>query len=184
FLEDVEAQRRQTLFAPGSPIASFTLSRRLVTIRSRGDKERDRDSARAIYVGNVGSVSYKPEDPGRLTFETDHESIRIDTRQRGENVSVIGRDMYGLYEEVRIKGVVQRFRYIPPGRFSMGSPTDEAERRDNETLHEVILTRGYWLADTACTQELGEAVMGEDQSEFKEGKGLPVENVSWDMCKA
>ncbi len=179
FLEDVEAQRRQMLFAPDSPIASFTLSRWFVTIRRSGANE----GSELIDVRNVDSVSYKPEDSGGLTFETDHESITIDTRQRGEEVSVIGRDMYGLYEEVGIKGVVQRFRYIPPGRFLMGSPTVEAERRDNETLHEVILTRGYWLADTACTQELWEAVMGENPREFKEGKDLPVEKVSWDMCK-
>ncbi|MCP3678176.1 MAG: formylglycine-generating enzyme family protein [Deltaproteobacteria bacterium] len=118
-----------------------------------------------------------------LTFETDHESIRINTRQRDEKACVTGRDMYGLYEDIRIKGVAQRFRYVPPGRFLMGSPADEAERRDNETLHEVILTSGYWLADTACTQELWEAVMGENPSRFKEGKGMPVESVSWDMCK-
>ncbi|MCP3677482.1 MAG: hypothetical protein GY721_07825, partial [Deltaproteobacteria bacterium] len=179
FLEDIEAQHRQTLFVPGSPIASFTLSRWFVVIRRSVAKE----SSELIDVRNVDSVSYKPEDTGGLVLETDHESIRIDTRQRGENVSVIGRDMYGLYEEVRIKGVVQRFRYIPPGRFFMGSPTDEAERLDNETSHEVVLTSGYWLADTACTQELWEAVMGENPSEFKEGKGMPVESVSWDMCK-
>ncbi|MCP3678200.1 MAG: formylglycine-generating enzyme family protein, partial [Deltaproteobacteria bacterium] len=167
------------LFAPGSPIASFTLSRWFVTIRRSGANE----SSEVIDVGNVDSVSYKPEDSCGLILETDHESIRIDTRQRGEKIGVIGRDIYGLYEEVRIKGVVQRFRYIPPGRFSMGSPADEAERRDNETSHEVILTSGYWLADTACTQELWEVVMGENPSRFKDGNGMPVENVSRDMCK-
>jgi hypothetical protein len=37
----------------------------------------------------------------------------------------------------------------------MGSPEGEVDRRDNETQHEVTLTRGYWLADTACTRPCG-----------------------------
>ena len=49
------------------------------------------------------------------------------------------------------KGVQQCFRWIPPGKFLMGSPPDEPERLDDELQHEVILTKGFWLADTACT---------------------------------
>lgn len=36
----------------------------------------------------------------------------------------------------------------------MGSLPDEAGRGANELQHEVTLTRGFWLADTACTQAL------------------------------
>jgi sulfatase modifying factor 1 len=36
----------------------------------------------------------------------------------------------------------------------MGSPAGEAERSENELQHEVMLSRGFWLADTACTQAL------------------------------
>jgi formylglycine-generating enzyme required for sulfatase activity len=41
----------------------------------------------------------------------------------------------------------------------MGSPEAEAERCD-EVQHEVTLTQGFWLADTACTQALWQAVIG------------------------
>ncbi|MBR5691873.1 MAG: hypothetical protein IKX46_07990, partial [Verrucomicrobia bacterium] len=34
---------------------------------------------------------------------------------------------------------------IEPGTFTMGSPTDELGREDNETQHEVTLTQGFWL---------------------------------------
>jgi sulfatase modifying factor 1 len=34
----------------------------------------------------------------------------------------------------------------------MGSPVDEPERDGAEVQHEVTLSRGFWLADTACTQ--------------------------------
>jgi sulfatase modifying factor 1 len=90
-----------------------------------------------------------------------------------------GVDPYGLWMGLVIGGVRQAFRWIPPGRFLMGSPPEEAERLNNETQHEVILSQGFWLADTACTQALWEAVMGQNPSYFK-GTERPVEQVSWD----
>jgi formylglycine-generating enzyme len=71
------------------------------------------------------------------------------------------------------------FRWIPPGRFMMGSPKNEPERRENEVRHEVTLTQGFWLAETACTQELWAAIMGNNPSRFK-GDGRPVDSVTWE----
>ncbi|WP_295393649.1 formylglycine-generating enzyme family protein [uncultured Thiodictyon sp.] len=88
-------------------------------------------------------------------------------------------DDHGVRGEIPIKGIAVGFRWILPGRFLMGSPADEHERRDNERQHEVILTRGFWLAETACTQALWQALMGENPSQFK-GERRPVESVSWD----
>ena len=55
-------------------------------------------------------------------------------------------------------------------------------------LHEVELFEGYWLADTACTQDLWLAVMGDNPSFFKERangeNSRPVETVSWVDCQA
>lgn len=66
----------------------------------------------------------------------------------------------------------------------MGSPKDEIERMaDREQQHLVTLTRGYWLADTACTQALWIAVTGINPSRFQESLNLPVETVSWDDVK-
>jgi sulfatase modifying factor 1 len=90
-----------------------------------------------------------------------------------------GEDRYGLWMSFTYKNVRQCFRWIKPGVFMMGSPEDEPERYDDEILHEVTLTRGFWLGETACTQALWEAVMGENPSDFK-GSNRPVENVSWD----
>lgn len=93
-----------------------------------------------------------------------------------------GKDQYGLYAVFRIKGVAQRMRFIMPGEFMMGSPETELDRYDEEIMHPVMLTRGYWLADTACTQELWVKVMGDNPSRFKGGQS-PVENVSWKDCQ-
>jgi formylglycine-generating enzyme required for sulfatase activity len=67
----------------------------------------------------------------------------------------------------------------------MGSPDDEAERHSDEgPRHRVRLTAGYWLADTACTQALWQAVMGNNPSHFKDDPLNPVEQVSWDDVQA
>jgi len=90
-----------------------------------------------------------------------------------------GEDEQGLWMAFVYKGVRHAFRWIPPGRFLMGSPEDEAERGSDERQHEVILTRGFWLGETPVTQALWQAVMGDNPSRFK-GSDRPVEGVSWD----
>jgi formylglycine-generating enzyme required for sulfatase activity len=99
--------------------------------------------------------------------------------------SAWGDDQYGLWADLEVlandsANVVQKLRWIEPGTFLMGSPEDEAERFDGEGLqHEVTIPRGFWLFDTACTQALWQAVMGDNPSTFK-GPDRPVESVSWD----
>jgi formylglycine-generating enzyme len=89
-----------------------------------------------------------------------------------------GEDPYGLWQSLTYRGVRQAFRWLPPGRFLMGSPENEHGRENDELQHEVILTRGFWLAETACTQALWQAVMGQNPSSFK-GERRPVESVRW-----
>ena len=38
-----------------------------------------------------------------------------------------------------------KFVWIPPGNFVMGSPKEELQRKDNETLHKVTLTKGFYV---------------------------------------
>jgi hypothetical protein len=73
-------------------------------------------------------------------------------------------------------------RWIPPGRFMMGSPLSERGRggmySTSETQHEVSLTRGFFLAETECTQAEWQAVMGSNPSKFG-NPSHPVELVGW-----
>ncbi|WP_419788120.1 formylglycine-generating enzyme family protein [Pseudodesulfovibrio sp.] len=94
-----------------------------------------------------------------------------------------GTDQYGLWAAFQIRGITQRMRWIHPGTFLMGSPRSELERSDNELQHEVTLSKGFWLADTTCTQELWEAVTGGDPSFLKGELQRPVDSVSWDDCQ-
>ncbi|MBK4722417.1 SUMF1/EgtB/PvdO family nonheme iron enzyme [Azospirillum sp. YIM DDC1] len=91
-----------------------------------------------------------------------------------------GWDSFGAWVTFRVATVVQKMRWIAPGRFRMGSPEDEAKRdADEGPQHEVTLTYGFWLFDTACSQALWRAVMDKNPSSFQDDKRRPVEQVSW-----
>ena len=91
-----------------------------------------------------------------------------------------GQDRFGVYAEFTVEAVTQRLRWIPPGRFMMGSPEDEAGRSRTEgPQHEVTLAEGYWLFDAPCTQALWQAVMGDNPSRFR-SPTRPVERVSYE----
>ena len=70
---------------------------------------------------------------------------------------------------------------IPAGNFKMGSPASEKGRYDDETQHEVTLTKPYYMGKYEVTQEQWEVVMGNNPSYRKNAK-YPVTNVSWDDC--
>jgi len=67
--------------------------------------------------------------------------------------SASGEDEFGIWLEFTVKNIVQRMRWINPGRFSMGSLDDELHRHHYETQHEVTLSKGFWIADAACSRE-------------------------------
>ena len=75
------------------------------------------------------------------------------------------------------------FASIPAGKFLMGSPETEKERDQDETRHEVTLTRGFLMGIHEVTQAQYEQVMGQNPSNFK-GATLPVETVSYDDAMA
>ena len=76
-----------------------------------------------------------------------------------------------------------KFVWVPPGNFMMGSPPSEELRDKNETQHKVTLTKGFYMGVHLVTQEQWQTVMGNNPSNFKGEKNLPVEMVSWDDCQ-
>jgi formylglycine-generating enzyme required for sulfatase activity len=69
--------------------------------------------------------------------------------------------------ELTINDVKYTFQWCPPGTFQMGSPQNEKNRYDNETQHQVTLSRGFWMLETEVTQDMWESVMGNNPSNFK-----------------
>ncbi len=67
---------------------------------------------------------------------------------------------------------------IPKGKFFMGSPDTEKGRGANELIHEVTISKSFFMGKFEVTQEQWQVVLGENPSEIK-GIKLPVTNVSW-----
>ena len=84
-------------------------------------------------------------------------------------------------------GAKMEMIWCPPGEFEMGSPLTEDGRFEDEVLHPVKLTRGFWLGKYEVTQGQWKSVMGDEgaslRSRFK-GENRPVENVSWHDCQS
>jgi formylglycine-generating enzyme required for sulfatase activity len=89
-------------------------------------------------------------------------------------------------EEKTIAGV--RLCWCPPGKFTMGSPPDELERRPDEAQVEVTLTRGFWTGKYEITQgdwkRVAGKLPGQLTAELPEGDDYPVGNVNFAEAEA
>jgi formylglycine-generating enzyme required for sulfatase activity len=83
-----------------------------------------------------------------------------------------------------IPSINYKMVYIPPGTFMMGSPLSERGRYDDESQHQVTLTKGFYIGVTEVTQGQWKRIMGNNPSHFKKcGDACPVEQVSWNDCQ-
>lgn len=89
-------------------------------------------------------------------------------------------------DERQVAGI--RLCWCPPGRFMMGSPPNEPERRPGEDQVEVTLTRGFWMGKYEVTQGQWKRAMGklsgELTAELPEGDDFPVGNVNFAEAEA
>lgn len=76
---------------------------------------------------------------------------------------------------------------IPSGSFMMGSPRSEAERDDKEELHEVTITKPFWIGVYEVKQtEYVEVMRGVERAENRstfQADDNPVENVEWRLAR-
>ena len=84
-----------------------------------------------------------------------------------------------------------RLAYVPAGEFDMGSPAAEAGRWDDEVMHHVKLTKGFYLGTTSVTQAQWTALMGTSLTDLRnkgdanwaivgQGNNYPIYWVTWD----
>ena len=72
------------------------------------------------------------------------------------------------------------FVSIPNGSFTMGSPSEEKDRGDDEGPQtQVLISRGFWMGKHELTQRQYEKLIGDNPSQFIGNLDRPVENVSW-----
>ena len=78
------------------------------------------------------------------------------------------------FKMVRVKG----------GTFQMGATSEQGSDADDDEypVHSLTLS-DYYIGQTEVTQELWEAVMGSNPSNFTGDNQCPVERVSWNDCQ-
>ena len=88
-------------------------------------------------------------------------------------------------EEITVNGVSFKMIKVKGGTFTMGA-TDEqgTDAGSNESpTHQVTLS-DYFIGQTEVTQELWQAVMGNNPSTDNSDGKYPVNNISWIMAKS
>lgn len=89
-------------------------------------------------------------------------------------------------EERQVAGI--RLCWCPPGRFRMGSPPTETERRPGEDPVDVTLSKGFWTGKYEVTQGQWKRIVGKLPgpltAELPEGNDYPVGNVNFAEAEA
>ena len=80
-------------------------------------------------------------------------------------------------------GLMPEMVLIPTGTFVMGSLEKEGRSDDEMPLHQVTISKPFYMGKYEVTQAQWVRLMGSNPSNFK-GDDLPVENVSWNDCVA
>ncbi len=170
--------------AEGEPSVLGVVGSRLFTVEALAPRL---SITRSSGVGSVayaldgrGPASVPLPDADEAVVATDRVRTTVRRLVKPGWAHGFGRDATGLWASFRVGQVEQQMRWVPPGRFLMGSPEGEEGRDDDEgPQHRVTLTSGYWMADTPCTQALWEEVMGDNPSAYVSPE-RPVEQVTWD----
>ncbi|MDM8537358.1 SUMF1/EgtB/PvdO family nonheme iron enzyme [Desulfobacterales bacterium HSG17] len=83
------------------------------------------------------------------------DNIKIMENQPSMNDSLNGDIQHlkitDLHEKEYNNSISMKFVYISPGTFMMGSPKNETGRFENEVLHKVTLTKGYYMQISPVT---------------------------------
>jgi len=140
----------------------------VVAIAGCGGSE---STAPALPGPGAGSV-VEPEPPEPVPFESialtsdsSYESPRADVgSQAGE-----AREL----TQLKI-----RFRWCPPGSFSLGSISTSEKHLLNEGPVDVTFSKGFWIQETELAQHQYEQLMGANPSFYK-GPENPVDSVTW-----
>ena len=88
-------------------------------------------------------------------------------------ISLGSDEQHGVHAALHLAKAQQRLRWVPAGKLAMGSPKGPPEEGE---LRTVSLSRGFWIADTACSLALWGQVTGSRAADHDER--LPVTGVS------
>ncbi len=84
---------------------------------------------------------------------------------------------------LKVNAVSYAFHWCPPSKFVMGSPPEELGRLDDEDQVDVRLTQGFWIMESAITQEMWHSLMRsrpwKNEDYVVEGPNVPATYINW-----
>lgn len=139
-------------------------------------EERHRDDSQSSRIAYFPVLSGEKVEGALFSHPIRHPFLL----QRFQEYQNRKQDAYRkVYFTEKLSSLSFKMILIKGGRFIMGSSdNDEEAYADEKPAHEVQVP-DFYLAEFPVTQELWEAVMGENPSHFK-GATLPVREISWD----
>jgi len=102
---------------------------------AKAERERTEAAAKAERERQEAAAKEKSEREAR------ERERRAKWRQEGRQFTVD--EPYGF---------AMTMKWCPAGTFTMGSPSAEEGRYDDEVQHQVTLTKGFWMGETEVTQ--------------------------------
>ena len=108
----------------------------------------------------------KVEEERKHREAEEAERKRREEEAKKHDLSVPGTKA-GEKKNVTVNGVEFAFRWCQAGTFTMGSPTSEDGRNDDEKQHQVTLTKGFWMMETEVTLGMFKAFVSDTGYESK-----------------
>ncbi len=138
------------------------------------------DQGDGAYASNFEITEDTPgaiDDTVTVTF-TDRAGNGPVTDTAADLLTVLYAGMERVFD-LGVTGETITMVWIPPGSFTMGSPTSDPDSQDDERpQHLVTLDYGFWMGKYEVTQAQWVSLIGSNPSYFQ-GDNRPVESVSW-----
>jgi formylglycine-generating enzyme required for sulfatase activity len=153
------------------------------------------DGSKLISLRNPGSAVYSPAQAATTrgkVFNAEAASssaAALLSAAGGGPITSGGPGTSSSKANVRLvkNSIGMTFVRIPAGVFRMGCPEGEPGRREHESpVHEVRITKPFYISVVPVTQAHYEAVKGKNPSKFNRSHGggsdHPVESLTWDQA--
>ncbi len=206
--EEIAAREIAAREKAAREIAAREIAAREKAAREKAAREKAAReiAAREIAARNETvylTITTKPSDAriyvdGKTVWDPSNRKIKLSTGKH--EISAIRRDYIrtteivdwevggrkDLFIELKMEPTIKNyigmdFKYISPKSYiQMGNPKGGTRKDDDELLHYVTLTKGFYMQTTEVSQRQWEKIMKYNPSEFKNcGPKCPVERVSW-----
>ena len=136
----------------------------------------------SLPVFSQGVVVHK-KDGTRVVFPYETIDSIVTYNYNEEPPASEDIDFDGKDQTFTVNGVSFKMIAVQGGTFTMGATSEQgSEAYDSEKPAHRVTLSSYYIGKTEVTQELWQAVMGSNPSNFKGGR-KPVEQVSWNDCQ-